>query len=140
MTTKGWMIGVLALAISAPVARAQEEWGERRGEYMRELRIDCDSGDERACERLRRLRHEWREDRGWDEHELREDRGWHEREHEHDEQRDRSERPTPTDPKVALCLAIENNYNNCIKQQQARQGQQNGCVAWVVQLKANHCF
>ncbi len=125
MTTKVWIIAVLALAVSAPVARAQEERGERGEEYMRGLRMDCESGDERACERLRHMRREEREDRRWDE-----------REHEHD----RGEVPPPVNPKVALCVAIENNYNNCVREQQARQGHQDGCVAWVVQLKANHCF
>ena len=75
MKTKLLIIAGLALAISAPFARAQEDWGEgdRRGEYMRELRMDCENGDERACERLRHMRHEWREDRRWREDER--DRG-----------------------------------------------------------------
>ena len=61
MKTKLLLIAGLALVISAPRARAQEE-GERH-EYMRELRGDCENGDERACERLRHMRHEEHEER-----------------------------------------------------------------------------
>ena len=61
MKTKLLLIAGLALAISAPLARAQDE-GERR-EYMHELHEACESGDERACERLRHMRHEEHEER-----------------------------------------------------------------------------
>lgn len=69
MTAKVLIIAVLAFAISAPLARAQEEEHEMRWEYMHRLRIACDAGDERACWRLRHMRREWRE------------RHWHEEEH-----------------------------------------------------------
>jgi len=111
------LIAGLALVISAPRARAQEE-GERH-EYMRELRGDCENGDERACERLRHMRHE--------EHEERE-RG------DYQGERGGGAPPSVADPKVALCAAIENNYNNCLRHQH------DGCPAWVIELKANHCF
>jgi hypothetical protein len=121
MKTKLLIIAGLALAISAPLASAQEDWGEER---MRELRADCANGDDRACERLGHMRRE---------HE--------EREHGERErgERERGERrgdapPPVADPKVALCAAIENNYNNCLRHQH------DGCPAWVVELKANHCF
>ena len=42
--------------------------------------------------------------------------------------------PQVADPKVALCAAIENNYNNCLRHQH------DGCPAWVIELNANHCF
>jgi len=61
MTIKLLSVAGLILAISAPLARAQEDWGEGRRERMHELRIACEDGDERACWRLRRIRHEWRE-------------------------------------------------------------------------------
>jgi hypothetical protein len=82
MKTKLLLIAGLALAISAPLARAQEE-GERR-EYQGE--------------------------------------------------RGGGAPPPVADPKVALCAAIETNYNNCLKHQH------DGCPAWVIELKANHCF
>ncbi len=61
---------------------------------------DCESGDERACERLRHMRHE--------EHEERE-RG------EYQGERGGGAPPPVADPRVALCAAIENNYNNCLR-------------------------
>jgi hypothetical protein len=118
MKTKLLIMAGLALAISAPLARAQEDWQGERRERMERLREACENGDDRACERLRNMRHEWRE-----EHRGRE----HEDEHG-------GAAPPVADPKVALCAAIENNYNNCLKHQH------DGCPAWVVQLKANHCF
>ena len=124
MKTKLLIIAGLALAISAPLASAQEDWGEHREERMHELRRDCESGDERACERLRHMRHEGREDQE------REDR----RRHEDREERGGGAPPPVADPKVALCAAIENNYNNCLRHQH------DGCPAWVIELKANHCF
>jgi hypothetical protein len=117
MKLKLLLIAGLALAISAPLARAQEG-GERR-EYMHELRRDCEDGDERACERLRHMRHEEHEDR---------------EQHEYQGERGAGAAPPVADPKVAICAAIENDYNNCLKHQH------DGCPAWVVQLKANHCF
>lgn len=117
MKTKLLLIAGLALAISAPLARAQD-WEERRA-YMHELRRDCEDGDDRACERLRHMRRE--------EHENRERQ-------EYQGERGRAAPPPVADPKVALCVAIENNYNNCLKHQH------DGCPAWVIQLKANHCF
>jgi hypothetical protein len=143
MRTKLLMIAGLALAISGSFASAQEEWEERGGEYMRALRMDCENGDEQDCERLRhiqalrrdcengdeedceRLRHIW--------HEWREHRRWREHEDEHVDERGGAA-PLVADPKVATCVAIENNYNNCIRHQH------DGCPAWVVELKANHCF
>ena len=119
MKTKLLIIAGLALAISAPLARAQEEWQGERREHMERLREACESGDDRACERLRHMRHEWREER-----ERREYQG----------ERGGGAAPPVADPKVALCAAIENNYNNCLRHQH------DGCPAWVVQLKANHCF
>ena len=121
MNTRLLLIAGLAVAFSAPLARAQD-YGDRR-EYMHELRRDCEEGDERACERLRHMRHEQ------EERERREYPG------------ERGERaPAPVgDPKVALCAAIENNYNNCIRQQSG-PGRHEGCGAWVIELKANHCF
>jgi hypothetical protein len=77
MAMKLLSVAGLILAISAPLAHAQEDWGERRRERMHGLRIACEDGDERACWRLRRMRHEWRED-----HEQREqERGWDDRPH-----------------------------------------------------------
>jgi len=122
MKTKLLLIAGLALAISAPLARAQED-GERR-EYMHELREACENGDERACERLRHMRHE--------EHEERERR-------EYEGERGGGAPPPVADPKVALCAAIENNYNNCVREQSG-PGRHEGCGAWVIELKANHCF
>ena len=141
MKTKLLIVAGLALAIATSLARAQEEWGERPWEYMHELREGCENGDESACERLRHIR-ELRMDcqRGDEEdcerlehmlHEWRE----HRRQYERESQLDRGEAPPPVDPKAALCFTIETNYNNCIKQRAA-----SGCVAWVVELKANHCF
>ena len=117
MKTKLLLIAGLALAISAPLARAQDQ-GKRR-EYMHELHEACESGDERACERLRHMRHE--------EHEERERR-------EYQDERGGGAPPQVADPKVALCAAIENNYNNCLRHQH------DGCPAWVIELNANHCF
>jgi hypothetical protein len=97
--------------------------GERR-EYIRELRRDCEDGDERACERLRHMRHEEQEER-----ERREYQG----------ERGAPPPPIVADPKVALCAAIETNYNNCVRQQ-SEPGRHDGCGAWVIELKANHCF
>ena len=88
--------------------------------HIRELRMDCQRGDEEDCERLEHMLHEWRE---------------HRRQYERESGRDRDEAPRPVDPKAALCFGIETNYNNCIKQKPA-----SGCVAWVIELKANHCF
>ena len=141
METRFLIIAGLALAIPAPLALAQEEWREHRGEYMHELRESCENGDESACERLRHIR-ELRMDcqRGDEEdcerlehmlHEWRE----HRRQYERESGPDRGDAPPPVDPKAALCFAIETNYNNCIKQRAA-----GGCVAWVIELKANHCF
>ena len=76
MTMKLFAIAGLALAISAPLAHAQEGWGEERGEHMREFRMACENGDERACWRLRHMRHEWREHHRW-----------------HEDEYDRSDRP-----------------------------------------------
>jgi hypothetical protein len=147
MKTKLLIVAGLALAISAPMARAQEDWGERRWQHMRQLRMDCEDGSELACERLREMTHEWREDRRLYEYERDRDyppspeRRWRE------EERDRGDAPwrdregyrgnaaPGIDPNVAICLAIETNYNNCVKQNQA-----GGCAAWLIQLKANHCF
>jgi hypothetical protein len=122
MEPKLLIIAGLALAISAPLASAQE-WGDRR-EYMHELRRDCEDGDDRACERLRHMRHEEREAQEREERRRDEDR----------EERGRAAPPLAVDTKTAVCLAIENNYNNCLRQQH------DGCPAWVVELKANHCF
>ena len=88
---------------------------------MRALHADCENGDEQDCERLRHMWHEEREDH-------------RSREHIDEHERDRGELPLPADPKIALCGTIENNYNNCVRQQH------DGCPAWVIQLKANHCF
>jgi Ni/Co efflux regulator RcnB len=128
MKAKLLLIAGAALALSAPLAKAQEDWGEGRRERWRALREDCENGDDEACMRLRHMRREHEER---EEQERREER-WRERQ----EDRERGERaPTPSvDPKVATCLAIETNYNNCLRQQH------DGCPAWVVQLKANHCF
>jgi hypothetical protein len=76
MTTKVLVIAGLVLAISAPLAYAQEPWGGRgdeRWEHMHRLREACEHGDERACWRLRRMRHEWRE------HRREEERDWGDR-------------------------------------------------------------
>jgi hypothetical protein len=121
------MIAGLTMAISAPFARAQEDWGERREEYMHELREGCENGDDRACDRLRHMREERRE------REYERDRREDGRDLEGE--RNRIERPPADDPKVMLCLAIQNNYNNCVAQKQP-----GGCAAWVIELKANHCF
>jgi hypothetical protein len=68
-------------------------------------------------------------------------------------------------PNVPLCVAIENNYNQCLKNEQAkarwrheeeeeqedygippwerrhrRSLQPSDCNAWLLQLKANGCF
>lgn len=65
-------------------------------------------------------------------------------------------------PNVPLCLAMQNNYNDCVRHQQARERhhrweEQNDwdrppwapprrrrhsadCGAWLLQLKANGCF
>jgi hypothetical protein len=86
---------------------------------MHELHEACENGDERACERLRHMRHE--------EHEERERR-------EYQDERGGGAPPQVADPKVALCAAIENNYNNCLRHQH------DGCPAWVIELNANHCF
>ena len=122
MKTKLLLIAGLALAISAPLARAQEE-GDRR-EYMHELHEACENGDERACERLRHMRHEEHEER--ERNEYQGERGW-------------GAPPPVADPKVALCAAIENNYNNCVREQSG-PGRHGDCGAWVIELKANHCF
>ena len=160
MGTKLLIIAGLALAISAPLARAQEDSGARRGEFTRELRMDCESGDDRACEHLRRMRALLRDCENGDEedcervrrmralhadcqngdeqdcerlrhmwHEGREDHRWR----EHADERGGAA-PLVADPKVALCVGIENNYNNCLRHQH------DGCPAWVIELKANHCF
>jgi hypothetical protein len=126
----------LALAMAAPImANAQEEWRERRREYMDQLHSDCESGDGEACERLRHMREEWRE-----EHRRREYEEWRrgqEGRGDYNEGRDRGQFVPQADPKVALCRAIETNYNNCLTQ---HGGRQNECAAWVYELKANHCF
>jgi hypothetical protein len=119
METKLLFIVGLALAVSAPLARAQEEWQGERRERMERLREACENGDDRACEHLRHMRHEEREER-----EQREYQG----------ERGGGAPPPVADPKVALCAAIENNYNNCLKHQH------DGCPTWVVELKTNHCF
>jgi hypothetical protein len=90
VTKKLLTTAALALAISAPFAQAQERWGgwgdrgEGRWERMRHLRMACEDGSERACWRLRRMRHEWRErragERGWDQGPREPDqRGWDQR-------------------------------------------------------------
>ena len=121
MKTKLLLIAGLALTISATLARAQDEG---RREYMHELRVDCENGDDRACERLRHMRHEEREEREREEYQGEPGRG---------------APPLVADPKVALCAAIENNYNNCVREQSG-PGRHEGCGAWVIELKANHCF
>lgn len=150
MNKTAFAVAFIAFALSAPTARAQEDWRERRGEGMRELgvecdrgneeacerikhivrdlRINCDGGDEEACERLRRLSPEWRE-----EHRRHEEREEFRRREER-EDRDRGERVAPVDPKAALCLTIQRNYADCMRRQH------DGCPAWVYELKANHCF
>jgi TPR repeat protein len=75
MTKEALIIAGLVLAVSAPLAHAQEHWGRRgwgeeRWERMHYLREACEHGDERACWRLRRMRHEWRE------HRREEERDW----------------------------------------------------------------
>jgi hypothetical protein len=45
MKTKLLIIAGLALAISAPLARAQEEWQGERREHMERLREACENGD-----------------------------------------------------------------------------------------------
>jgi hypothetical protein len=127
MNTKLFLIAALALLILAPPARAQED--EERRDYMHALRMDCESGDERACERLRHMRHEAQEERERQEYQR----------HEYQGERGAGAPPLVADPKVALCLAIETNYNNCVRQQSG-PGRHEGCGAWVIELKANHCF
>ena len=117
METKLLLIAGLALAISAPLARAQE-WGERR-ECMEDCAGIARTATSSACEQLRHMRHEEREER---------------EQHEYQGERGGGAPPPVADPKVALCAAIENNYNNCLKHQH------DGCPAWVIELKANHCF
>lgn len=69
--------------------------------------------------------------------------------------------PAPAGPNVPLCLAMQNNYNDCVRRQQARQHhweerewerppwahphgrrhhQSVDCNVWILQLKANGCF
>ena len=98
---------------------------------MRELQMDCEAGDERACWRIRRMRREWREDRRSYEDERGRDyppspeRRWREDERDRGDapprnrERDKAGAAPEVDPKVAICLAIETNYNNCVKQNQA---------------------
>lgn len=60
-------------------------------------------------------------------------------------------------PNVPLCLAIQNNYNECLRRQQAERHRRHwqderdrgrfrsrrhaqDCNVWLVPLKANHCF
>ena len=122
MKTKLLLFASAALALSAPLARAQD-W-EGGGGGWRELREDCENGDEGACHRLRHMRRE---------HEEREGGGWR----EHDGGGYGGGRAPGVDPKVATCAAIETNYNNCVRQQ---RGNSAACAAWVVELKANRCF
>jgi len=148
-TKSAALLGVALALMTTTTTSAQEERGGRGG-YMRQLEWDCDNGDDDACERARSFRrhrreeHEWREQEQGDrfrEPPMRRRDDWREREPE--ERRDhRQTFPSApqVDPKVATCLAIETNYNNCVKQQQGKPGHQNDCVPWVVQLKANHCF
>ncbi len=114
MKTKLFLLASAVLALSAPLARAQD-WEGGRGDW-RELREDCENGDERACHRLRHMRRE---------HEEREGGGYE------------GGRAPGVDPKVATCAAIETNYNNCVRQQ---RGNSAACAAWVVELKNNRCF
>jgi hypothetical protein len=55
-------------------------------------------------------------------------------------------------PNAPLCLAIQHNYNKCVRDQRRRDRYANAwggphrrhhsqdCGAWIYQLKANHCF
>ena len=127
------VVGLL-LTMGVPLTRAQEEW-EDRSDHMRRLHEDCESGDDESCAHLREMREEWRE-----RHRRREYEEWRreqERRGEYDDERNGEQFVPHTDPKVALCSAIETNYNNCARQ---RGGRQNECAAWVYELKANKCF
>ncbi len=69
--------------------------------------------------------------------------------------------PAPAGPNVPLCLAMQNNYNDCVRHQQRREHWENrdgwerppwapphprrshhsaDCSVWLIQLKANGCF
>lgn len=68
-------------------------------------------------------------------------------------------RPAFAGPNVPLCLAMENNYNECVRHERARERRHHEyeeeewgrgpherhrrgsqCGAWLVQLKAQGCF
>ena len=74
---------VIGVACSAVTARAQEDWREERHGHMERLHRACEAGDERACWRLREMRHEWRE-----REEQRERPEWREHDREHDHEGD----------------------------------------------------
>ncbi len=76
MPAKVWILAALTLLGSASLATAQEEWGGERGEHMHRLREACEFGDDRACWRLRHMRHEWREQHEWREHHEEDHGGW----------------------------------------------------------------
>jgi hypothetical protein len=77
MMARIFAAAVIGVACFAAPACAQEDWREERHEHMERLHRACEAGDERACWRLREMRHEQRE-----REEQRERREW--REHDHD--------------------------------------------------------
>ncbi|WP_400770446.1 hypothetical protein [Methylosinus sporium] len=132
--TQAIVVGLI-VTMAPTLARAQEEDEDRRRDYMHRLHEDCEHGDEEACARLDEMREEWRE-----RHRRREYEEWRrsqERPRDYDEDQNRRRFVPQADPKVALCLAIETNYNNCMRQ---HGGRQNECAAWVYELKTNKCF
>ncbi len=80
MLPKLLIIAGLALVISAPAARAQE-WQWAGWGHLQALRIACEDGDWRACQRLRHAR-AWREHRRFYD----EDSDWRWRRHHFDEE------------------------------------------------------
>jgi hypothetical protein len=133
MKTWFWLALSAATLVSAPIARAQEEWREERHERFERLRDRCEDGDERACGRLEEMRRQWRgggyEYRGGD----RGPGGY--------------PQPVPVAPQYgggggtsALCAQIQANTANCVTRQQANPGQHINCAPWLVQLKANRCM
>ena len=116
----------LTLAVTTLSVHAQD-WGDGDGYgRMQWLRQACDNGDDRACWKLGQIQRRWRDGGqwgggGWGGGGQWGGGGWG------------GGGAPSADPKVARCLAIENNYNDCVRQRK-------NCAGWLYELQANNCF